>query len=342
MSRVLDVIATEGLDVLHFHYAVPFAFVAAQVRHRLGQGSPVLVGTLHGTDVVVHGKDPVKGPQLSQALHHLDALTAVSASHARLSAEVFELRTRPEVIFDFVNLSKFRPQKHPPPTRPRLEPLDFARDVPDEGGRAGEEVHSGPRIVHISNFRPVKNPQSVAHIFVGIREQMKAELWLIGDGEGMEAVKSIVRQSRFEADVRYWGLQRDVAPLLAQADLLLMASSYESFCLVALEAMACGVPVLATKVGGLPEVVVHGETGFLYPVGDHDSAVRLAVSLLSDPTRHQAMREAAARHARRFGSKQIVPVYEDLYQRFLYRRFGTGVAVTVQGGESSAGRVGLY
>ena len=116
----------------------------------------------------------------------------------------------------------------------------------------------------------MKNPQSVAHIFVGIREQMKAELWLIGDGEEMEAVKSIVRQSRFEADVRYRGLQRHVAPLLAQTDLLLMASSYESFCLVALEAMACGVPVLATKVGGLPEVVVHGDTGFLYPVGDHD------------------------------------------------------------------------
>ena len=117
VSRILDVIATEGLDVLHFHYAVPFAFVAAQVRHCLGQEAPVLVGTLHGTDVFIHGRDSVKGPQLSQALHHLDALTTVSVSHARLSAEVFELCTRPEVIFDFVNLSKFRPQ-NPLPTSP--------------------------------------------------------------------------------------------------------------------------------------------------------------------------------------------------------------------------------
>jgi N-acetyl-alpha-D-glucosaminyl L-malate synthase BshA len=301
VACILDVIATEGLDVLHFHYAVPFAFVAAEVRQRLGQGAPVLVGTLHGTDVFIHGRDPVKGPQLAQALRHLDALTAVSVAHARLSAEVFGLPAQPEVIFDFVNLSRFHPQAPPPPGR----------------GRVGEGGRSRPKIVHISNFRPVKNVRSVARIFVGIREQMEAELWLIGDGQEMEAVKSILQQGGCENNVRYWGLQRDVAPLLAQTDLLLVASSYESFCLVALEAMACGVPVLATRVGGLPEVVVHGETGFLYPMGDLDSAVNLAVSLLSDPARHQAMREAAARHARRFGSERIVPAYEDLYQRLL-------------------------
>jgi len=303
VSRVLDVIATEGLDVLHFHYAIPFSFVAAEVRQRLGQRSPVLVGTLHGTDVVVHGKDPVQGPQLAQALRHLDALTTVSVAHARLSAEVLGLSAWPEVIPNFVNLSQFRPQELPPPGR----------------GRAGEGVRSRPRIVHVSNFRPVKGAKDVARMFVGIREQMEAELWLIGDGEEMEAVKAIFQRSGCDNDVRYWGLQRHVAPLLAQTDLLLMASSYESFCLVALECMACGVPVLSTRVGGLPEVVVHGETGFLFPIGDHDLAVRLAVSLLSDPTRRQALREAAARHARRFGSERIVPAYEELYQRLLHR-----------------------
>ena len=303
VSCVLDVIATDGLDVLHFHYAVPFSFIAAEVRQRLGQRSPVLVGTLHGTDVVVHGKDPVQGPQLTQALLHLDGLTTVSVAHARLSAEVLGLSAWPKVIPNFVNLSRFHPQKLPPSGR----------------GRAGEGVRSRPRIVHVSNFRSVKGPQDVARMFVAIREQTKAELWLIGDGEEMEAVKSIFQQSGVENDVRYWGLQRDVASLLAQTDLLLMASSYESFCLVALEAMACGVPALATRVGGLPEVVVHGETGFLYPVGDYDSAVSFAVSLLSDPARHQAMREAAAQHARRFGSERIVPAYEELYQRLLHR-----------------------
>lgn len=306
VSHVLDVIATEGLDVLHFHYAVPFAFAAAEVRRRLGQGAPLLVGTLHGTDVTVHGKDPVKGPQLAQTLRHMDALTTVSASHARLAADVFGLPTWPEVILNFVDLSRFRPRGH------------TQRDP---------NTHSRPKIVHVSNFRPVKDPQSMARIFVGIQEQMEAELWLIGDGQEMEALKSIFQQSGFENDVHYWGLQCDVAPLLAQTDLLLMTSLYESFCLAALEAMACGVPVLATKVGGLPEVVVHGKTGFLFPLGDHDLAVRLAVSLLSDPTRHRIMREAAVRHARQFGSKQIVPAYEDLYQRLLLCRSGTSVAL---------------
>jgi len=304
LSCVLDVIAREGLDVLHFHYAVPFAFIAAEVRQRLGQGSPVLVGTLHGTDVVVHGNDPVQGPQLAQALRYLDALTTVSVAHARLSAEVLGLSAWPKVIPNFVNLSRFHPL--PPPSL-------------GGGWGVGEGLRSRPRIVHVSNFRSVKGPHDVARMFVAIREQIKAELWLIGDGEEMEAVKSIFQQSGVENDVRYWGLQRDVASLLAQTDLLLMASSYESFCLVALEAMACGVPALATRVGGLPEVVVHGETGFLYPVGDHDSAVNFAVSLLSDPARRQAMREAAARHARRFGSERIVPAYEELYQRLLHR-----------------------
>ncbi len=294
VSRLLHVIVAEGLEVLHFHYAAPFAFAAAEVSRRLGQAGPRLIGTLHGTDVSIYGRDPVKGPQLVQALRNIHALTTVSASHAHLSADVFGLPTRPQVIPNFVDLSRFRPRSH----------ADLDSNAP-----------SRLKIVHISNFRPVKEPQSMARIFLGIREQMDAELWLIGDGQEMDAVKSIFQQSEFEKDVRYWGLQRDVAPLLAQSDLLLMTSLYESFCLAALEAMACGVPVLATKVGGLPEVVVDGETGFLFPVGDLDSAVRLAVSLLSDPIRHQTVRDAAARRARRFGCKEIVPVYEALYQQ---------------------------
>jgi glycosyltransferase involved in cell wall biosynthesis len=163
----------------------------------------------------------------------------------------------------------------------------------------------------------VKDPQSVARIFLDIREHMEAELWLIGDGPEMDGVKASLGGSRFEKDVRYWQLQHDVAWLLAQTDLLLMTSLSESFCLAALEAMACGVPVLATKVGGLPEVVTHGETGFLFPVGEHNLAAWLALNLLSDPGRHQAMGEAAARRAARFGYEQIVPAYEDLYRRLL-------------------------
>jgi N-acetyl-alpha-D-glucosaminyl L-malate synthase BshA len=310
LSRVLDVIAVEGLDVLHFHYAVPFAFVAAEVKRRLGRAAPLLIGTLHGTDVSKHGRDPVKGPPLAQALRDVDQLTTVSNSHARLATDLFGLTTRPQVIPNFVDLSRFQPLK---PNAPIAG--GSGEESPLVSGSGGGRAI--PRIAHVSNFRPVKDPQSMARIFLDIREQMEAELWLIGDGPEMDAVKSIFEGSRFEKDVRYWRLRHDVAWLLAQTDLLLMTSLSESFCLAALEAMACGVPVLATKVGGLPEVVAHGETGFLFPVGEHDLAARLALSLLSDQARHQAMSEAASRHAAQFGFEQIVPVYEDLYQRLL-------------------------
>jgi glycosyltransferase involved in cell wall biosynthesis len=159
----------------------------------------------------------------------------------------------------------------------------------------------------------------MARIFLGIREQMETELWLIGEGPEMDAVRSILGQSRFEKDVHYWGLRHNVAWLLAQTDLLLMTSLSESFCLAALEAMACGVPVLATNVGGLPEVVIQRETGFLFPVGNYDLAVSLALKLLSDQNRHQVMSEAAARQAARYGYEQIVPAYEELYREQLAR-----------------------
>ena len=316
LSRVLSVIAREGLDVLHFHYAVPFAFLAAEVRRHLGWTAPLLIGTLHGTDVSVHGRDPIKGPQLAQSLCDVDQLTTVSKSHACLASDVFGLSTRPEVIPNFVDLSRFRPLKHLASTADRAGEERLPLSHYEEGKVI---LRPKPRIAHVSNFRPVKDSRSMARIFLGIREQMEAELWLIGEGPEMDAVKSIFRQSRYGKDVRCWGLQHDVAWLLAQTDLLLMTSLSESFCLAALEAMACGVPVLATDVGGLPEVVMQGETGFLFPVGDHDLAVRLAVNLLSDRSRHQAMGEAAVRHAARFGYEQIVPVYEDLYRKLLAR-----------------------
>ncbi len=325
LSRIFDVIVAEGLDVLHFHYAVPFAFLAAEVRQYLGRAAPVLIGTLHGTDVSVYGRDPANRLRLSHALRRMDALTTVSTSHAWLAADLFRLPIRPQVVPNFIDLSGYQHQG----------PYSFRRSylMSEQGGKTRngststyngkQEIRSlsKPRIVHVSNFRPVKDTQSMARIFLGIRQQMEAELWLIGDGPEMGAATSILQQGQVERDVRYWGLQHNVAPLLAQTDLLLMTSLSESFCLAALEAMACGIPVLATRVGGVPEVVIDRETGFLFPVGDHDAAVRTAVNLLSNPTQHQAMRDMAGQHAARYDHNKIVPVYENLYQKLLYRKF---------------------
>jgi glycosyltransferase involved in cell wall biosynthesis len=153
----------------------------------------------------------------------------------------------------------------------------------------------------------------VARIFFALREQIEAELWLVGDGEEMDLTKNTLQSLGLENDVHYWGLCRDVSSILRQADLLVMPSRSESFCLAALEAMACGVPVLASDVGGLPEVVIHNRTGFLFPSDDYAAAVHYAVRLLKDPVLYQSMSAAAVRQARRFDQEQIVSLYENLY-----------------------------
>ena len=299
LSSVLKVIHEEGLDLIHFHYALPFAFIAGEVKKRLKFASPLMVGTLHGTDVSVHGQDLMMGPPLVKTLQEMDALTTVSLSHARLVKETFRLLKPPVVIPNFVNLSRFYPRNHD-------RPFWQKRRV---------------RIVHVSNFRPVKNPEYILRIFAKIRERTKAQLWLIGDGPEMGKVESILNQEEIEKEVFFWGLQRDVAPLLGKADLLLISSQYESFCLSALEAMASGVPVLAPEVGGLPEVVIHGKTGYLYPLSDCDKAVDLTLKLLSNPDQYQTMREEAVSWSQHFSHTQIVSIYEALYKKLLDHSF---------------------
>ena len=299
LSSVLSVAQSEGLDVLHFHYALSFSQVSQAVGTRMETGGPLLVGTLHGTDVSIHGKHSETGPEVGKSLRHLDALTTVSASHARLASDVFDLPVPPLVIPNFVNLSRFHP---------------------GAGNGRQPEARDRPRIAHVSNFRPVKRAQSMARVFLSIRERLDADLWLVGDGAEMELVRAIFQRHAASDHVTYWGLQSDIPRLLAQSDLLLVTSETESFCLAALEAMACGVPVLAPRVGGLPEVVLDGETGILFEADDYAYAADAAVQLLSDPKRLEAMRKAAIQHASGFSHQEGVDRYEALYRKLLGTR----------------------
>jgi L-malate glycosyltransferase len=294
LSEVMKIAAS--LDVLHFHYAVPFAYVAAEVKRRLGVACPLLVGTLHGTDVSIHGRDPVRGPQLIQALQSIDVLTTVSVSHSDLSTEIFGLVTPPQVIQNFVDLEKFYPR---------------------DADAIGLSMQRRPRIAHVSNFRAVKQPEVMAKVFLKIREKMDSELWLIGDGPEMDKVKDIFWRNEMDGDVKYWDIQHEVAGLLAQTDLLLITSWMESFCLAALEAMACGVPVVASRVGGIPEVVLDGKTGLLFDLDQPDQAVQSVLDVLSDPERYKQMSESAFQHAKNYDRRKGVLDYEELYLRHI-------------------------
>lgn len=287
--RIAAVGRQHQLDVLHFHYGIPFAWLAVEAGRQTGSPRPRLVGTLHGTDVSRYGLDERLGAMLARAMPRLDAVTTVSRSHAALVRETWLDRT-PAVIPGFVDTERFRP----------------APDVRRLGRR--------PRVVHISNFRHVKNPQSVARIFVRLRRLIDAELWLVGDGECMPEVVQILRAGGVEGDTRRFGFRPDVEAILPHADALLLASRTESFGLAALEAAACGVPVVAPRLGGLPEVILDGRTGMLYDPGDEETAVHDLRRVLG-PDRRAEMGARASRWARRFAPAMVVPRYEALYRR---------------------------
>jgi L-malate glycosyltransferase len=285
---VSDVVRAERLEVLHAHYAVPFAHVVATLARSLGHPPPATIATLHGTDMSIHGREPRRRRLLSEDLRALAAVTTVSSDHARLAREVFALGELPVVIPNFVDVRRFSPARS------------------RHGGR--------PRIAHVSNFRGVKDPPSLGRVFLTVRERIDAELWLIGDGPELPAVRAILADAGEADALRTFGVTTDVAPILREADLLLMTSFAESFCLAAAEAMACGIPVVATRVGGISEVVGDGATGHLFAVGDYTSAADAVVELLTSTSLRRKLGGAARQRAARFATERIVPIYETLYR----------------------------
>lgn len=286
-ALVAGVARGERLQVLHAHYGVPFAHVAASLARGLGESGPVTIATLHGTDVSIHGREPGQRRLLSESLRALAAVTTVSREYAGLARHLFALRESPLVIPNFIDVSRFRPTQSPHRTR--------------------------PRIAHVSNFRGVKDPRSLAQVFLAVRERIDAELWLIGDGPRLPALREMLSEAGAGDAVRSLGATADVAPILRETDLLLMTSVAESFCVAAAEAMACGIPVVATRVGGLAEVVGDGTAGHLFPVGAHAAIADAVVELLGRPRLRRRVGIAARRQAARFASERIVPLYERLY-----------------------------
>jgi len=285
-----DVCRAHRLDVLHFHYGLPFAEVADAVRRRLDGNAPAIVGTLHGTDVARETR-----PRLTM-LDSLDAVTTVSYDHARRALTDLALDRRPQVIPNTIDPSRFH-RAAAPPTRRRP-----------------------PRILHVSNFRAVKDPERVARAFAAVRRRHEARLWLVGDGEEMPAVRAVLRAAGVSGDVLELGLRTDVESIYNRCDIVVLTSRQESFSMVALEAAASGVPVVAPAVGGLPEIIRDGRTGLLYDLADNDEPARSILRLREDDRARAAMGRAAWRLARAFSHDLGVPRYERLYRDVLEQR----------------------
>jgi N-acetyl-alpha-D-glucosaminyl L-malate synthase BshA len=277
--HVEALVLRDGIEVVHYHYAWPFAHIVRRLKARLGPASPLFVGTLHGTDVLHAPADTGLA-----ALRETDVLTTVSEAYAELARERLALDETPLVIPNFVDLD------------------DFPLSLDFEGRRK-------PRLVHVSTFRPVKNPEGVARVFGALRERIPAELWLVGEGPGLAALTRATGPG-----TRVLGYRPDIGQTLAQCDLLLMTSWEESFCLAALEAMACGLCVVAPSVGGLAEVAEHGRTAMFFEPGDDDEATRLAHRLLTERDLRLEIRRRATERAREFSAAAVVAQYEAVYQ----------------------------
>lgn len=296
-----NVVEKHDLDLLHAHYAVPHATSAWIAKEMLGRDRFRIVTTLHGTDITLVGQDPSFQSLTQFSIRKSDGLTAVSEYLRQQTHEHFDIPLEDvEVVPNFVDLDRYKRDAYP------CHKAKLARE--------GERI-----ITHISNFRGVKRVDDVVRVFAQVVERVPARLLLVGDGPDRVRVQELATTLGVADRVLFLGKQTSVAELLACSDLFLLPSEMEAFGLVALEAMACGVPVIATNTGGLPEVVDDGASGYLAPVGDVDTMASAALRLLEDQDAWRAFSAAARTGAERFGADRVVTQYEEFYAEVLSR-----------------------
>ena len=301
-STMVDVVLNNQLDLLHVHYAIPHAsaaFMAKQILKKKGKEIPVIT-TLHGTDITLVGKDKTFEPVVTFSINESDAITAVSQNLQKETYHNFSIEKEIQVIYNFVDIKRFS-----------KKPLDaFKKVIAPNGERI---------ITHASNFRKVKRIHDVIDVFHKIQDKVPARLLMVGDGPERPEAEEQCRRLNLCDDIRFLGKQHEMEEILAISDLFLLPSEYESFGLSALEAMASGAPVLSTNAGGLPEINLHGVTGYMTPVGDVETMADLATDLLLNEEKLIDFKTNARKHAQQFDIANIVPEYEALYNRFVVR-----------------------
>lgn len=298
-SKMVDVALHEKLDLLHVHYAIPHAsaaYMAKQILKANGLHLPFIT-TLHGTDITLLGRDASFEPVISFAINESDAVTAVSQSLKADTYKLFGIKKEIQVVPNFIE--------------PQLISEDIKLALREEYVPDGN-----PLLIHISNFRPVKRVMDVMHVFAQVSQQSKATLVLIGDGPERSKAEQFAREHQLE-NVVFVGNVKNPMELLSAADVMLLPSESESFGLAALEAMACGVPVVSSNAGGLPELNRHGVSGLMSDVGDVNEMAKQVLFLIESPERLNQFKKQAKERSESFSLKVVLPQYEAIYEHVL-------------------------
>lgn len=298
-SKIVEVARLEKLDILHAHYAIPHAISAFIAKQILGKENLKIITTLHGTDITLVGLEPSFLPLMKFSIEQSDGVTAVSEFLKNETLSNYNIKKDIKVIPNFVDTEKYRP-------------ID-SYSIKNEIAPSGEKI-----LIHVSNFRHVKRVQDVIRIFHLILKEIPAKLILIGDGPDRTNCESLARDLGISEHVKFLGKQFELVPLLSAADIFLIPSEVESFGLSALEAMACGLPVVGSNVGGLSELILHNKTGYIAPVGNIQQMAEYTLKLLTDKILYSnfssSARERAVKH---YDYKLIIKQYEQYYNQVL-------------------------
>ena len=299
----MDVADAYNLDLLHVHYAIPHSISALLAQQMIAHKRRLpFITTLHGTDITLVGADASYFPITKFSSEKSDGVTSISQDLKDHTVQVFGVANEIRVIHNFINCDLYKPL------------LDRSGTLPY--APAGEKL-----LMHVSNFRPVKRVQDCIRILEEVRKHTPAHLLMVGDGPERGAAEHLARELKLSPHVSFLGKQNHVERLIPLAHVLLMPSEMESFGLVALEAMACGVATVATRVGGVPELISNGENGFMEAVGDIPAQAKRVVELLTDQALHQRITAAGrARAMNEFSTEKIIPQYEKYYEDVLSRK----------------------
>lgn len=298
-TKLVSLTKEYGLELIHAHYAVPHAASAFLAKKMLGSQGLKTITTLHGTDITLIGLDPSFYEVIKFNIEESDGVTAVSHYLQQRTIDELAIQRNIRVIHNFVDTSRYNPS--------------ITSCTKEHYAPNGEKI-----LIHASNFRPLKKTSDVVQIFNLVRQEIPAKLLLVGEGPDRISTQRLVKSLGLSEDVFFLGEQDYLENLMNCADLFILPSEQESFGLVALEAQASGLPVVGTAVGGLPEVVVHEQTGLLFPVGEINEMAHGALELLKNPSRYDSFRKSARQRAvKHFDSKLIIPQYESFYQEIL-------------------------